>query len=101
MDYVPTLFAFTSPVDQAQKAHAGERAKKFKKKAEKGKWISSHSHRRFDIADDFGVHGARLQIPSFNRGKWQLSLKEVEMSKKLSKRRSHVERVIGPLKNKY
>ena len=57
--------------------------------------------RGFDIADDLGVHGARLQIPSFMRGKQQLSLHEVEESKKLSKVRIHVERVIGLLKNKY
>lgn len=41
--------------------------------------------RGFDIADDLGVHGARLQIPSFMGGKQQLSLHEVEVSKKLSK----------------
>ena len=55
----------------------------------------------FVIADDLGVHGARLQIPSFMRGKRKLSLKEVEMPKKLSKVRTDVERMIGLLKNKY
>ena len=38
----------------------------------------------FDIADYIGVHGARLQTPSFMRGKRQLGFKEVVMSKKLS-----------------
>ena len=57
--------------------------------------------RGFDIADDLGVYGARLEIPSFTRGKNQLSLQEVEYSKRLSKVRIHVERVIGLLKNKY
>ena len=57
--------------------------------------------RGFDIADDLGVYGARLQIPSFTRGKRQLHMQEVEYSKKLSKVRIHVERVIGLIKNKY
>lgn len=57
--------------------------------------------RGFDITDDLGVFGVRLEIPSFTRGKKQLSLQEVEYSKRLSKVRIHVERVIGLLKNKY
>ena len=57
--------------------------------------------RGFDIANDLGVHGARLQIPSFMGGKQQLSLHKVEVSKKLSEVRIHIERVIGLLKNKY
>ena len=40
-------------------------------------------------------------IPSFTRGKTQLSQKEVEVSKQMSKVRIHVERIIGLLKNKY
>ena len=51
--------------------------------------------------DDLSVFGARLEIPSFTRGKQQLSLQEVEYSKRLSKVRIHVERVIGLFKNKY
>ena len=54
--------------------------------------------RGFDISDDLCIHGARLQIPAFTRGKNQLSLQEVEYSKRLSKVRIHVERVIGLLK---
>ena len=57
--------------------------------------------RGFTIADDIGVFGAKLEIPAFTRGKAQLSQREVEMSKKLSQVRIHVERVIGLLKNKY
>lgn len=57
--------------------------------------------RGFDISEDLGVYGARLEIPAFTRGKKQLSLQEVEYSKRLSKVRIHVERVIGLLKNKY
>ena len=55
----------------------------------------------FDIADDIAIHGATLVIPSFTRGKQQLSLQEVERSQKISKVCVHVERVIGLLKNKY
>ena len=47
------------------------------------------------------IHGAKLEIPSFTRGKKQLSLDEVEYSQRLSKVRIHIERVIGLLKNKY
>ena len=57
--------------------------------------------RGFDISDDLAIYGARLEIPAFTRDKKQLSLQEVEYLKKLSKVRIHVERVIGPLKNKY
>ena len=57
--------------------------------------------RGFDIADDMAVHGASLVIPSFTRGKKQLSLQEVECSQKITKVRIHVERVTGLLKNQY
>ena len=57
--------------------------------------------RGFDIHDDVAIHGAKLEIPSFTRGKKQLSLDEVEYSQRLSKVRIHIERVIGLLKNKY
>lgn len=57
--------------------------------------------RGFTIRDDIEVHGAKLEIPAFTRGKSQLSQRDVEMSKKLSQVRIHVERVIGLLKNKY
>ena len=53
------------------------------------------------IAEDLGVYGASLEIPAFTRGKKQLSLREVEYSRRLSKVRIEVERVIGLLKNKY
>ena len=57
--------------------------------------------RGFTISDDVSLHGAKLEIPAFTTGKKQLNLKEVEESKRLSKVRIHVERVIGLLKNKY
>ena len=47
------------------------------------------------------VHGVKLEIVAFTRGKPQLSQRDVELSKQLSKVRIHVERVIGNLKNKY
>ena len=40
-------------------------------------------------------------IPSFTRGKKQLSQEEVEQSKQISRVRIHVERVIGTLKKRY
>ena len=55
----------------------------------------------FDIGDDIAIHGAKLEIPSFTRGKKQLSMEEVEYTKRITKVRIHVERVIGLLKNKY
>ena len=57
--------------------------------------------RGFTIQDDIAVYGAKLIIPSFTRGKKQLSLEDVERSKQLTQARIHVERVIGLLKNKF
>lgn len=47
------------------------------------------------------LHGAKLEIPSFTRGKKQLAMEEVEFSQRLSKVRIHVERVLGLLKKKF
>lgn len=44
---------------------------------------------------------ASLVIPSFTKGKPQLSQKEVEQSKQISEVRIHVERIIGALKKRY
>ena len=57
--------------------------------------------RGFNIADELAIRGATLEIPSFTRGKVQLSQKEVEKSRQLSRVRIHVERVIGQLRKKY
>ena len=57
--------------------------------------------RGFDRADDLGVFGASLEVPPYTRGKQQLSLQEVEHSKRLSKVRIHIERVRDAPKNKY
>ena len=50
--------------------------------------------RGFDIADDLALVGASLAIPPFTRGKPQLSQREVEISRALSRVRIHVERAI-------
>ena len=44
------------------------------------------------------MKGAILKIPSFTKGKSQLSGSEVDMSRQLSNVRIHVERVIGRIK---
>ena len=55
----------------------------------------------FTIAEDIAVHGTKLEIPGFMKGKTQLSQRKVEVSKQLSMVRIHMERVIGFLKTKY
>ena len=55
--------------------------------------------RGFDITDELALHGASLAIPSFTKGKDQLSQAEVETSRQLSRIRIYVERAIGRLKN--
>lgn len=57
--------------------------------------------RGFTISEDLSLHGAKLEIPAFKNGNKQLSLKEAEESKPLSKVHIHIERVIRLLKNKY
>ena len=44
---------------------------------------------------------ARLHIPSFTRGKKQLSAEDVEETRKFANVRIHVERVIGLVRRKY
>ena len=57
--------------------------------------------RGFDMQDTFGVYGVKLQIPSFTRGKQQLSAMEVETTRVIASVRIHVERVIGVVRQKY
>ena len=57
--------------------------------------------RKFTLADDLTIHGVRLEIPAFTRGKKQLLQEDVEKLKQLSTVRIHMERVIGLLKNQY
>lgn len=57
--------------------------------------------RGFRLQEDFGMLQCELVVPSFTKGKLQLSAKEVELSRAMSRVRIHVERVIGVLKNRY
>ena len=52
--------------------------------------------RGFDIVNELALS---LAIPPFTRGKDQLSQREVETSRALSRVRIHVERAIGRLKH--
>jgi len=45
------------------------------------------------------MRGASLAIPTFTKGKSQLSSKEVETARELSRVRIHVKRAMGRLKN--
>lgn len=53
----------------------------------------------FDITEFLAIHGASLAIPPFTKGKSQLTQKEVETARALSRVRIHVECAIGRLKN--
>ena len=57
--------------------------------------------RGFDIGDSVGFYCAEVKLPSFTKGKKQLSAKDVEQSRRIACSRIHVERVIGLLRNKY
>nr|XP_047129323.1 uncharacterized protein LOC124809319 [Hydra vulgaris] len=54
--------------------------------------------RGFLIEEELATKGAVLRIPSFTRGKSQLSARDVDISRQISHARIHVERVIGRLK---
>lgn len=51
--------------------------------------------RGFDITEDLALHGSTLAMP---KGKMQLSQREVETSRELSRVRIYVERAIGCIK---
>lgn len=55
--------------------------------------------RGFLIAEELAFQGASLAIPPFAKGKKQFSQKEVEMARRLSRSRIHVERAIERIKN--
>ena len=57
--------------------------------------------RGFDIADSVGLFCAQVNIPSFTKGRSQLSATDVETTRKIAHVRIHVERVIGLVRNKY
>ena len=54
--------------------------------------------RGFLIAEELASRGATLAIPSFTRGVKQLSMKNVEQSRRLARVRIHVERMMERLK---
>lgn len=57
--------------------------------------------RDFTVEDSVGLFCAELVTPPFTRGKKQLSHKEIESARKISRVRINVERVIGMLRQKY
>lgn len=56
---------------------------------------------RLGIEESVGLYRGGLSIPSFIRGKPQLSVFEVESTIKIAIIRIHVERVIGLVHHKY
>ena len=56
--------------------------------------------RGFDI-ELVALHGAKLQIPAFTRGKTQLSAKDVHTTRTIMNVRIHVERVILHIRSNY
>ena len=57
--------------------------------------------RGFDILESVGMLQAKLHIPSFTKGKDQLSALEMEETRSFANVRIHVERVIGAVHQKY
>ena len=57
--------------------------------------------RGFDIAEDVAKMQAILHIPSFTRHCSQLSLIDIEATRKLANVRIHIECVIGPTRQRY
>ena len=57
--------------------------------------------RGFDISDSVGLMQATLHIPTFTKGKGQLSALEVHKTRKIANVRIYVERVIGTVRLKY
>ena len=55
----------------------------------------------FNIHDELAVHGARLEVPAYTKGKKHLSREDVERTRYLACVRIHIERVTGLIKNKY
>ncbi len=58
--------------------------------------------RGFTLVDEFAAGcGVELIIPSFTKGKNQLSAKEVETTRQIASIRIHIERVIGLIKKRF
>lgn len=55
--------------------------------------------RGFVMKEEFAQRGVKLIMPAFTKGKLQLSPAEVEISRRMSRARIHVERVIGRMKD--
>ena len=51
--------------------------------------------RGFDIKDSVGLYCATVKLPSFTKGKKQLTGIDVEQTRRIANIRIHVERVIG------
>ena len=54
--------------------------------------------RGFTIEQEVATRGGILEIPSFTKGKSQLSAEDVDESRKIANVRIHIERVIGRLR---
>ena len=57
--------------------------------------------RGFNVADWLGAVHATLHIPSFMKGKDQLTAFEVEQTRNIANVRIHVERVIGCVRQRF
>ena len=57
--------------------------------------------RGFDIQESVGLLWATLKMPTFTKGKSQLSVIEVEQTRRIANVRIHVERVIGNIRQKF
>ena len=57
--------------------------------------------RGFNIQEAAGLYCAEVKLPPFTRGKKQLERVDVDLARRLSRVRIHVERVIGLLRQKY
>ena len=55
--------------------------------------------RGFDIIEDLALHGVRLNIPPFLRGKTQLTDKELVETRRIASLRNHVEQCMEHIKN--
>ncbi len=57
--------------------------------------------RGFDIKESAAMYCARVTLPSFTKGKKQLTGIEVEQTRHIANIRIHVERFIGLIRQKY
>ena len=57
--------------------------------------------RGFLVADELAAMSVRVVTPHFTKGKQQMSRREVQESRRLSRVRIHVERVIGRIRRNY